>query len=172
MSIPKQGDTVYVIATCKDTLKRGSGVCYFQEFGGCPYIEGRVNYCGEREDVPGIFESVVEMIDETAQSMTLRGMSFGSVSDFRISLCHWENIAFATRKEAEAALEQWKAERESQEKETLFRAVQAIQQFCHKANCEHCYFYNPSLCADGNYKKCCMFRRMNPYDWNPEEVWK
>ncbi len=50
------GDTVYVVATCADTLKRADGSCYFREFGGCPYQEsGTLDYCGEREDALAIF---------------------------------------------------------------------------------------------------------------------
>lgn len=169
----KPGDTVYVIATCADAPHRASGTCWFYEAGGCPFQEsGRLKYCGEREDVRGVFETVFDAVDETTKSMTLRGLSFGSVSDFRISLCHWGVIAFATRKQAETALQEMEAEREYQEKKTLFRAVEALRRFCAKTNCEHCAFCNPSFCVDGNYTACCMFRRVNPHDWNPEEVWK
>lgn len=117
----KQGDTVYVIATCADTLQRQSGTCWFQEFGGCPYQEsGALDYCGEREDVPAVFQSVID--DETELGLWVRGLSFGFAGE-SAPLHYIGRRIFTDRADAVAALERMERERERKRQERRERAA-------------------------------------------------
>lgn len=117
----KPGDTVYVIATCADTLKRGSGTCWFQEFGGCPYQEsGALDYCGEREDVPAVFQTVVDSEDESG--LWVRGLSFGFAGE-SAPLHYIGKRIFTDRADAIEALEAMEQERERKRQERRERAT-------------------------------------------------
>lgn len=116
----KPGDTVYVIATCADTLKRQSGVCWFQEFGGCPYQEsGALEYCGEREDVPAVFQSVID--SETESGPWVRGLSFSFAGE-SAPLHYIGKRVFTDRADAVEALAHMEHEREHKRQERHERA--------------------------------------------------
>lgn len=116
----KPSDTVFVIATCADTLKRQSGTCWFQEFGGCPYQQsGALDYCGEREDVPAVFQSVLD--GETELGLWVRGLSFGFAGESAPLHYIGERI-FTDRDDSVAALEHMEQERERKRQERLERA--------------------------------------------------
>lgn len=119
----KPGDTVYVIATCADALKRGSGTCWFYESGGCPYKDdGKLKYCGERENVPDVFESVIEYVNYHYELVRVRGFDFRKFDPnvpFRIV----KNRLFADRTAAVEALEPMERERERKRQERRERAA-------------------------------------------------
>lgn len=114
----KKGDTVFVIATCADALHRASGTCWFYEMGGCPFQEsGRLEYCGERENVPDVFEATVESVSRVYDEIRVRGFDFQSVVQ-GISLRH--NLGkriFTKRADALEALERMEQGRERKRKE-------------------------------------------------------
>lgn len=118
----QEGDTVYVIATCADTLKRQSGTCWFQESGGCPYREdGRLKYCGERETVLDVFESVIDYVDYPHEAVRVRGFDFRQFNPtvpFRVI----QKRVFSNRADAIAALERMERERERRRQERRERA--------------------------------------------------
>lgn len=113
----KPGDTAYVIATCADTWKRGSGVCWFYENSGCPFqASGRLEYCGEREDVLDVFTAKVELVEHDA--ILLQGMTFGfSILCESVSKRYIGKRVFTDRADAVAALEVIKRERERKRQE-------------------------------------------------------
>lgn len=111
----KKGDTVYVIADCRDTLKKCGEICWFQEFGGCPYLEnGALDYCGEREDVQAVFQSVID--DETELGLWVRGLSFGFIGE-AAPLHYIGKRVFTDRAAAVEALEAMERERERKRQE-------------------------------------------------------
>ena len=114
----KPGDTVYVIATCADTLKRGSGICWFYENGGCAFQEsGRLKYCGEHENVRDVFEATVESVNRLYDEIHVRGFDFQCVVK-GISLRHnFGKRIFTDRADAVAALERMEQERERKRQE-------------------------------------------------------
>ena len=104
MDTIKPGDTVYVIATCADTLKRQSGICWFYESGVCPFHEsGRLNHCGERETVPDIFRSIVESCRYQTR-IAVRGLSFDCPAE-SAPLYYIGKRIFTDRADAERELE-------------------------------------------------------------------
>lgn len=118
----KKGDTVFVIADCRDVLKRQSGVCWFQESGGCPYKDdGKLEYCGERENILDVFESVIEYVNYQYERVRVRGFNFCQFDEnvpFRII----KDRIFTNRADAVAALERMEQERERKRRERLERA--------------------------------------------------
>lgn len=118
----KPGDTVYVIATCADALHRASGTCWFYEVGGCPFREsGRLEYCGERENVRDVFESVIDYVNYQYQRICVRWFDFRQFDEnvpFRII----RNRVFTNRADAVEALERMERERERKRQERRERA--------------------------------------------------
>lgn len=119
----KPGDTVYVIATCADTWKRGSGVCWFQESGGCPFqASGRLEYCGERENVLDVFETKVEYVEPNCA--VLQGITFGFAGICEsVRKPYLVKRVFTDRAAAVEALERMERERERKRQERSERAA-------------------------------------------------
>lgn len=163
----KPGDTVYVIATCADTSQRADGLCYFREFGGCPYRDdGILDFCGEREDVPGLFECVVDSVDEIGARIAVRGLSFRNASE-TAPLSFVGKRIFADCGDAEKALSELERKRVS-------AGIKAIAVFCKKTKCEDCPFYDKDyrpLFLKDEGKSCAFQRDTEPQDWESEE-WK
>lgn len=111
MSTIKPGDTVYVIATCADAWKRGSGTCYFYENGNCPFQQsGRLEHCGDREHALDVFAVKVGLVEIDA--ILLQGITFGfSAICESVSRRYIGSHIFADRPAAEKALEQIDAKR-------------------------------------------------------------
>lgn len=117
MNAIKTGDTVYVIATCADTWKRGSGVCWFRENGGCPFqASGRLEYCGERKTVSDVFTVKVGVVEHDA--ILLQGLTFGfSILCESVSKRNVGKRVFTDRAAAVKALEAKGRERERKRQE-------------------------------------------------------
>ena len=167
MNAIKPGDTVYVIATCADASQRADGFCYFSEFGGCPYRDdGILDFCGEREDVPGLFACNVDGVDEAEGWIAIRGLSFRNASETAPLLWIGKRI-FADCDKSERALSELERKRVS-------AGIKAIAVFCKKTQCEDCPFYDkdyrPLLLKD-EHKSCVFQRDTAPQDWESEE-WK
>lgn len=165
----KPGDKVFAVASCDDTLQRGSGVCWFYENGGCPFEFN----CADVGDVLGVFESVVDDVNGELKRVTVRGLDYGECALESVPLHYVGAVIFKKREEAVAALRDLNAKREQKEKAELFRAIGAISQFCAKSKCEHCQFYDPSFYeSDGESVNCCMFRREPPFEWKQKKAWE
>lgn len=118
----KPGDTVYVVATCADAWKRGSGVCWFYENGGCPYqASGRLEHCGDSESVLDVFAVKVQAVELNA--ILLQGLTFGfSILCESVSKRNVGKRIFTDRADAVAALERMERERERKRQERRERA--------------------------------------------------
>lgn len=165
MNAIKPGDSVYVIATCADALQRADGNCYFREFGGCPYQDdGILEFCGEREDIPAAFESVVDGVDEAEGWIAIRGLSFRNVSE-TAPLAWIGKRIFTDAAKAEKALSELERKRVS-------AGIAAIRSFCRKTQCADCPFFDkdfrPLLLKDAG-KACAFFRETEPRNWESEE---
>ena len=163
----KPGDNVYVIAACADTVKRADETCYFREFGGCPFRDdGILDFCGEREDVPGLFECVVDGVDDAEGWIAIRGLSFRSVSE-TAPLSWIGKRIFTDYEKAEKALSELERKRVS-------AGIKAIAVFCKKTQSEDSPFYDKDyrhLLLKDEGKSCEFCRETNPCEWESEE-WK
>lgn len=113
----KKGDTVYVIATCADTWKRGSGICWFYENGGCPYqTSRRLEHCGDSENVLDVFEAKVEYAE--LGCAVLQGITFGFAGICEsVRKPYIISRVFTNRSDAVEALERMERERERKRRE-------------------------------------------------------